>query len=157
MIDFMLTPEIQESHSQFLLFWEKMVQTMDTPEIGSVPGLKFIFGNVAIPFFNGVFLFDPVGGSGDLKQRLESALAFAESRKVPWFLFAWDDATPGDLRQHRDQLFGDAGLTPALTLTGMAAELPVAMGGPLPGDLELRSAENSGGYAAIGEINSLAY
>jgi GNAT superfamily N-acetyltransferase len=155
MIQTMLDAGIQESHSQFLAFWKKIVEAMESPVVETAPGLHCLFGCVPIPFFNAVYMDEPVKDGADLDARLTHALAFAIRNPYPWYFFAADEATPDDLQAYRDSTFARAGLQPAMMLTGMIADsLPAATAVP---DLEMRAADDGDGFAAVGEINSLAY
>lgn len=115
-------------------------------------GVATSFGHVPLAFFNMSILDRPMTDPVDFRAALDLACARARACFHSSFVglcHAW--APVG-----ADKIIAEAGLLPALSVTGMAADRLLAARRPAP-DLEYRLAGSPGVAEDLGLINALAY
>ena len=133
--------------------WRMMCAGGPKPVTATTESIQYIFSGVPIGFFN----LAVVRGSGlsaeVLDTRGREACAWAADQSVPWLLVV----THEQLEQGVDAAatLEACGLTAVMPLTGMRART-VAAAPAVPG-LQLTVPESDRGYAAIVDINGLAY
>lgn len=120
-------------------------------ESPALNGITAVWANVNLPFYNHAVLSRPVSDANELRSRLEPLLAFAAERSKAW-LFTTCEAWMPDGAQ---EVLLDAGLRPAVSLTGMVTESVLPTRSRLRRDI--RPLRGTNGSVLIGELNCAAY
>jgi GNAT superfamily N-acetyltransferase len=115
-------------------------------------GVASAFGHVPLAFFNMSILDRPMTDPVEFRAALDLACARARACFHSSFVGLCQAWAPDGA----DKIIADAGLSPALSVTGMAANRLLAARRPAP-DLEYRLAGSPGVAEDLGLINALAY
>ncbi|RJS25060.1 GNAT family N-acetyltransferase [Corallococcus sp. H22C18031201] len=152
----MSASEIDESHAQFRGAWRLFA--LGSPQ-GEVVERREVFiaaGHVTWPLMNAAFLNAPVEREQDLARSIESAARYFAQGRHGWsFAYSEDWLSPA-LRPRAASLLQAHGLSPGMSIMGMAAErLQTPVRPPPP--LDLLRVKDTWGYNAVADINATCY
>lgn len=148
--------EVAESNAQFIQAWKAFVASLPGHEILDLPGVTVAWGGARLPVYNVLLLSSPVAGERDFQDRLQKVAGFLASKPQPGLFFLCEDWLPEELRPHAPLLCAEAGLHPAMPLTGMASPGLLDPVRPLP-RLECRRVGDAATRTAISDVNCNAY
>lgn len=148
--------EAAESNAAFIDCWTRFYAHLPRGECRELPGLVAVWGDSPLPFCNAVLLSRPVQDVADLRARLETLRVFVAGKNTPPMFLVCRDWLPPDVLPIADALIAQAGLVPAIPLTGMAADLVLPPSRPLP-RLDCRRVADKDSRNLISDINSFAY
>jgi GNAT superfamily N-acetyltransferase len=115
-----------------------------------------VWADSVLPFCNAVLLSHPVQDVADLQARIETMRVFLAGKDKPPMFLVCQDWLPLSIRPIADALIAQAGLAPAIPLTGMVADLVLPPVKPLP-PLDFRRVDDESSRKLISDINSIAY
>ena len=152
----MTNTAISESNDTFIKAWSYWASRSPTGTIDQLDGVTAPWMNRVWPICNLSFLSAPVIDEADLKRRIETALAHAQTRQLGWIFFVSPDYLPETLRSTKDAVFGAYSLAAGFTMTGMVTESLLPPRRALP-ELDMRPVNDADTRRAVGEINCLGY
>ena len=152
----MTSTAIIESNDAFINAWSYWASRSPAGTVDQLDGITAPWMNRVWPICNLSFLSTPVSNEADLKKRIETALANAQTRELGWIFFVSPDYLPDALRPNKDAVFGAYSLTAGFTMTGMVTDalLPPRR---TPPELEMRPVNDAETRRAVGKINCLGY
>jgi GNAT superfamily N-acetyltransferase len=151
-----LSTEISESLSQFRKAWELIVRALPDVEFAEDSGLAMVWGNVPLSVYNAIWITGPIQDRSDLADRAQYAASHMQTKRDPGMLFLCLDELPAELRGQADGILGEAGLHPAMPLTGMAAHQLQSPNRSLP-ELDYRRVSTAETIETMSDINCRAY
>ena len=116
-------------------------------------GIQYIFSGLPISFFNLALLTGSDLSAEALSARGREACAWAADRSVPWLLAVTHERLESGV--DAAAALDACGLAAVMPMTGMRART-VGASATVPG-LELTVPQDDNGYAAIVDVNALAY
>jgi GNAT superfamily N-acetyltransferase len=147
-----MTTLLDEANQQFVGAWRMFVGRMPAGETTEMDGVVALFGHIPVPFFNVCLLTSPVPTPAQLGRRLSAGMEYASTRGVPWFFALCDEWLP----EGAGDVLAEAGLSPAMKLTAMAADTLAPPRRPAP-ELTYRRVADEATSRIISEINTAAY
>jgi GNAT superfamily N-acetyltransferase len=143
---------IKESVGLLVDTWKMLVERFPTGTVSHSDGVSAALGNVPLPFLNMCTHDSPIEDDEDLRRRLGLVLERTAQCSHPWLFALCEPWAPGNWQPVAEE----AGLEPALRLTGMATDRLKPPRRPLS-ELEYRRVNDEATARDIAEINMQAY
>jgi GNAT superfamily N-acetyltransferase len=147
--------ELLEANRQFIGSAALLCGTFPRGELVEMPGLIAAWCDCPIPFLNTIFLTSPVQDLADLETRATALGDYLRGKRQPPLLLVCREWMPESLWAAADDAFGRAGVSFAITLTGMATDaLSPAVHSAT---LQWRNVEDQETRNHVSDINAAAY
>jgi GNAT superfamily N-acetyltransferase len=147
---------IEESNRQFIGAWSLMAEPVPGATIAERDGIAIADPGVPLFLLNAGFLTSPPVDAADGRRRAEALVEHFGVEGRAWIAPVSDDWSQGEGVAAFGAALREAGLEPAMQLTGMAAGALKAAARPMPGELEIRPVSTEEEMLAISDLNCAA-
>lgn len=153
----MKVSEIDESIVQYISMWKVLAGDRPGADLTDRNGLSVCWADSPFPFWNALFVPDPISSAEVLMQRLEASATYMRSKKHGGLLYLCEDYLSETAVSCLDAAVKEAGLDFALDIFGMAGEmLPYSPPAPRS-SLEFVRVTDEAALQQYGEINAQGY
>ena len=149
-------PELAESLRQFITVWKKIGRPFPLVDQTDRPGLAITWPDTPFPFYNALFVTEPLTEARKLQDRLQQAEAYMRVRPNGGLLVVCLDNLYGTAKESWPNILAQTNFAPAIPMTGMAGDiLPLEA----PGHKALRFERilNDKTIQDFGQLNCVAY
>jgi GNAT superfamily N-acetyltransferase len=123
-------PGLAESLHQFVSVWKMIGKPFPGVDQTAGPGLTITWPNTDFPFYNALFLTEPLTNAHVLQDRVETAAAYMRSRPNGGLFVLCLDNVSGTAKDALSTILTQAKFVQAIPMTGMAGNiLPMAAPG----------------------------
>src|ERR1700761_2654168 len=151
-------PEVIESVFQYISMWKVLAGDRPNADLSDRPGLSMCWADSRFPFWNAVFVTDPVVDSLLVESRAREAAAYMRAKRHGGILYVCEDHLTDDARQNLDAIVEDAGFVFMMEVIGMAGDmLPYAPNLLGESPLEFRRVTDEAALLTYGEINAQSH
>jgi GNAT superfamily N-acetyltransferase len=112
-----------ESVEQFTSSWKLIIQDLPGPEISDDAGLSFRWADHTFPFWNAVFLSEPVEDADVLRRRLRTAAEYMRKKRESGLVWVFEEYLSKSAQRKLLEILQEERLEFALPATGMAGEI----------------------------------
>lgn len=144
----------QESIDLFVAAWQTLARGFAQATIEDRDGLSLVWPDVALPFYNAVFVKAAANSEAELKAQTDKAAAYAATRSHAGLIALAHDLLSPEALASAPALLHQHGYALAMPVTGMVAEDALAVVSDV--DPKLRIERDQDG-AALTEVNCRAY
>lgn len=144
---------IEESNRQFIGAWSLMAAPVAGATVVERDGIAIADPGVPLFIMNVGFLTSPPVDAADGRRRAEALLEHFGRDGRAWMAAVSNDWCQGEEGAAFGAALREAGLEPAMELTGMAAGALTAPSRPMPEDLEIRPVSTEEDVLAISDLN----
>jgi hypothetical protein len=109
------------------------------------------------PFWNAVFVTDPIADSLLVESRLREAAAYMRAKRQGGFVYVCEDHLTDAARQNLDTIVDDAGLTWTTDIIGMVGDMLPYSRALFESPLEFRRVTDEAALLTYGEINARSH
>jgi GNAT superfamily N-acetyltransferase len=152
----LLTPDIQESNTQFHGAWRHFAIHSPQGEVVDTQDVYIASANALWGIMNTAFLPAPVETEAALERSVSAAVRYFAPRKLGWMFAVCEDWVAPALRARVPAVFEAHGLKLTMSTMGMVAERLVPPLRPLP-SIDVRHATDAQALSHIADINAVAY
>jgi len=112
-----------ESVEQFTSSWKLIIQDLPGAEIRDDAGLSFRWADHTFPFWNAIFVSEPVEEAGVLRRRLRTATTYMRKKREPGLVWIFEEYLSKSAQKKLPEILKEERLEFALPATGMAGEI----------------------------------
>jgi GNAT superfamily N-acetyltransferase len=148
--------ELDESLHQFITIWKLIGRPFTRVDQVDKPGLAVSWPDTQFPFYNWLFLNEPLTSDKALRGRVQQAAGYMRARHYGGWFVVCLDILNGSAKENLQTILAEANLVQAIPMTGMAGDIfPLET----PGHPALRFVRISdeSTIQAFAELNCWAY
>jgi GNAT superfamily N-acetyltransferase len=112
-----------ESVKQFTSSWELIIKDLPGADFSDDAGLSFRWADHTFPFWNAIFLSEPVKDANVLKRRLSRATSYMRKKRRSGLVWIFEEYLDKSARDKLPEILQEEMLEFALPATGMAGEI----------------------------------
>ncbi|WP_158792840.1 GNAT family N-acetyltransferase [Granulicella sp. L60] len=148
--------ELFESLHQFVTTWKLLGKGFPHADQSDRPGLAVSWPDTSFPFYNILFLNEPVSDAEVLKSKAQEASDYLQGKSHGGLFVVFHDYLSGSAKENFTETLAEAKLVAAIPATGMAGNIfPLeAKGHP---DLQFVRIEDDATIQTFAELNCAAY
>ncbi len=148
--------ERDESLYQFITIWKLIGKPFPQVDSTDRPGLAISWPNTAFPFYNSLFLSEPLTDADVLQKRVEEAAAYMRARSYGGLFLVCPDNLGGSAKEDLAPILARARLAQAIPMTGMTGDI-LPMESPGHPDLRFIRISDDSTIQAFAELNCVSY
>jgi GNAT superfamily N-acetyltransferase len=148
--------ELVESLHQFITTWNLIGRPFAGVEQLTAPGLAISWPNTRFPFYNAVFLTEPMTDAHVLQDAVQDAAAYVRTRDAAGLFVVCLDSLGGAARERLPLMLAQARFVPAFPMTGMAGDI-LPMDAPAHPALRFVRITDDATIFAFAELNCVSY
>ncbi|MCU1248212.1 MAG: GCN5-related N-acetyltransferase [Edaphobacter sp.] len=148
--------ELSESLHQFVTTWKLLGKEFPHADQTDRPGLAISWADTSFPFYNILFLNEPVSDAQVLKSKAQEASDYLQVKSHGGLFVVFPDYLSGSAKENFTEILAEAKLVAAIPATGMAGNIfPLeAKGHP---KLRFVRIEDDATIQTFAELNCAAY
>ena len=138
--------------------WKVLTGDRPNADLSDRPGLSMCWAGSRFPFWNAVFITDPMADSLLAESRLREAAAYLRAKRHRGIVLVCEDHLTDAARQNLDGIVEDAGLASTMDIVGMAGDmLPYGRHLLDESPLEFRRVTDEAALLTFCEINAQSH
>jgi GNAT superfamily N-acetyltransferase len=150
-------PEVTESVFQYISVWKVLAGDRPDADLGDRQGLSMCWADSLFPFWNAVFVTDPLADAPLIANRLREAADYMRQKQQRGLVYVCEDYLDTAARQALGESATQAGLVSMMEICGMAGDMLPYDAALLEAPLEFRRVSDEAALLTYGEINARGY
>ena len=148
--------ELAESLCQFKSAWQLIGRPFPAVDQRTSLGLAITWPNTRFPFYNAVFLTEPMTDARVLRDAVQQAVAYMRARESGGLFIVCLDNLSGSAKDRAASILAQARLVQALPMTGMAGDI-LPMEAPAHPALRFVRIGDEATIQAFAQLNCVSY
>jgi GNAT superfamily N-acetyltransferase len=148
--------ELAESLCQFISAWQLIGRPFPAVDQRTSLGLAITWPNTRFPFYNSVFLTEPMTDARVLRDTVQEAVAYMRARESGGLFIVCLDHLSGSAKDRAASILAQARLVQALPMTGMAGDI-LPMEAPAHPTLRFVRIADDATIQAFAQLNCVSY
>jgi GNAT superfamily N-acetyltransferase len=150
-------PEVTESVFQYISVWKVLSGDRPGADLSDRQGLSMCWADSLFPFWNAVFVTDPLADAPLVASRLGEAADYMRKKRHSGLVYLCEDYLDAAARQALDGMVKQAGLVATMEICGMAGDMLPYDAALLDTPLEFRRVSDEAALQTYGDINAQGY
>ncbi len=142
--------------AEYASVWKVLVGEFPSADLEDRPGLSISWADNPFPFWNAVFLTEPVIDAVGLRNRLKAAAAYARTKRQMGLIYLCDEYLTSSAKAALPAALGEAKLELSLPVHGMAGDIRPFAASSRP-TLQMRRVTEEAQLGVYADINCEGY